>query len=199
MNQYSNITPKWGKNRYNLWSCESLEYQDSEKEKFILALSSDPNSVSFGQMRKFNKIACMDCKHYITGQCPFPKEEINQIAKKYKVLKPKCSVCNLPLSFHHFLLQKHSKENLCVRCKEEKINGTLKKRKKKLINSKIWVICQGIVLCGSIFIPFMEELLNGVLDLGDYIFIGLISLIFIGYLSYYLIKRRKRKKIEEGN
>ena len=59
MNQYSKITPKWGKNRYNLWSCVSLEYQDPEKEKIALSLISGLNRISFRQIRKLNVITCM--------------------------------------------------------------------------------------------------------------------------------------------
>ncbi len=198
MNHYSKITPKWGKNRYNLWSCESLEYQDPEKEKIILFLSSDPNRVSFRQMRKLNKIACMDCRHYITGQCPIPKEEIKQNIRRYKILKPKCSVCSMPLSFHNFMLQKYSTEKLCIMCLQAKNNGSLEEKKKKQKNSKLWEICQVIVLIFSVFITFMGDLIDGIFGVGDYIFIGLISSIII-LLGNYIIKQRKKKKIEEGN
>ncbi|MHA1562746.1 MAG: hypothetical protein ACTSPA_11535 [Promethearchaeota archaeon] len=199
MNQYSKIVPKWGKNRYNLWSCESLEYQDPEKEKIILSLSSDPNRVSFRQMRKFNKIACIDCRHYINGQCPFPKEEIKQNIRIYKILKPKCSVCSMPLSFHNFLLQKYSTEKLCIMCLQAKNNGSLEEKKKKQKNSKLWEICQGIVLIFSLVITFLADLIDGIFGVGDYIFIGLISSIIIVFLGNYIIKRQKKKKIEEGN
>ena len=199
MNQHSKIIPKWGKNRYNLWSCESLEYQDSEKEKIILDLSSNPKRVSFKQMRKFNKIACMDCKHYITDQCPFPKEEIKQNIRRYKILKPKCSVCSMPLSFHYFLLQKYSTEKLCIMCLQAKIDGSLEEKKKKQKNSKLLEICQVIVICFSVVFTFMEDLLDGVFGVGDYIFIGLCSSIIIVFLVNYIIKRRKKKKIEEEN
>ncbi len=197
MNQYSKIIPKWGKNRYNLWSCESLEYKDPEKEKIILSLSSDPKRVSFKQIRKLNKITCMDCKHYYSCQCPFSKEEISRIAKKYKNLKPKCSICSLPLSFHHFLLEKNSIEKLCIMCSEAKINGTLEEKKKKQKKSKKLEICELIIVLIFLFLSFMEVLFDGVIDWGDFLFYGFFGLIIIGYLSYYLIKRRKKKKIEE--
>lgn len=199
MNQYSKITPKWGKNRYNLWSCVSLEYQDPEKEKIILSLSSNPNKVTFRQMRKLNKIACMDCRHYITGQCPFQKEEIKQSIRKYKILKPKCSVCNMPLSFHNFLLQKYSTEKLCIMCLQAKNNGSLEEKRKKQKNSKLLEICQVIVIFFSVSFTFMGELIDGVFGVGDYIFIGLCSSIIIIFLVNFIIKRRKNKKIEEGN
>ncbi|QEE15559.1 hypothetical protein DSAG12_01385 [Promethearchaeum syntrophicum] len=197
MNQYSKIIPKWGKNRYNLWSCESLEYQDSEKEKIILSLSSDPKRVSFRQIRKLNKIACMDCKHYITGQCPFPKEEIKQNSRRYKILKPKCSVCSMPLSFHNFLLQKYSTEKLCIMCLQAKINGSLEEKKKKNKKTKIWEILEGIGMVFIMVISTAEVFLDGVFDLGDYVFIGLFSLFIVGYLSYFFIKRRNKKKYED--
>ena len=199
MNQYSKIPPKWGKNKYNLWSCVSLEYQDPEKEKIILSLSSNPNNVSFRQMRKLNKIECMDCKHYITGQCPFPKEEIKQNIKNYKILKPKCSVCSMPISFHNFLLQKYSTEKLCIICLKAKNNGSLEEKKKKQKNSKKFQICELIFMIIFSMLSFMEVLFDGVIDGGDYFFFGFFGLIIIGYLSYYLIKRRIKKKIEEGN
>ena len=198
MDQYSKIIPKWGKNRYNLWSCESLEYQDPEIEKMILSVSSS-KKVSFKQIRQLNIITCMDCKHYTTGQCPISNEEIKQNAKKYKSLKPKCTVCNLPLSFHHFLLHKNLHEKLCIICSEAKINGSLKKRQKKQRKSKIWVIFRAICLCCPLVFFSIEIFLDGVFDWADYLFIGIFVSIFIGYISYYVIKRRKKKKIEEGN
>jgi len=196
MNQYSKITPKWGKNRYNLWSCESLEYQDPEKEKTVLAMSSN-FKVYFKQIRKLNKITCMDCKNLYNGQCPFSNEMIKQTAKKYKNLKPKCSVCSLPLSFHHFLLEKNSIEKLCIMCSEAKINGTLEEKKKKQKKSKKLEICELIIVLIFLFLSFMEVLFDGVINWGDFLFYGFFGLIIIGYLSYYLIKRRKKKKIEE--
>ncbi|MBA7581044.1 hypothetical protein ES708_22943 [subsurface metagenome] len=198
MNQYSKIVPKWGKNNYNLWSCESLQYEDPELEKIAHSISSS-QKVSFKQMRKFNKIACMDCKHYISGQCPLSNEQINQSAKRYKNLKPKCTVCGLPLSFHHFLLYKNSHEKLCTMCLEAKNNGNLEEKKKKQKKSKILEICELIIMCFVMFFTFMDALLDGVFDWEDYFFIGFISLIPIGYIIYKIIKGRKKKKIEEGN
>ena len=198
MNHYSKITPKWGKNIYGLWSCQSLQYQDPEKEKTVLAMSSN-FKVYFKQIRKLNKITCMDCKHYYNGQCPFSNEIIQLTAKKYKSLKPKCSVCSLPLSFHHFLLEKNSDEKLCIMCSEAKIHGTLEEKKKKQKNSKKLQICELIFIIIFSMLTYMEVLFDGVTDGGDYFFFGFLGLIIIGIFSYYLIKRRKKKKIEEEN
>ncbi len=200
MNQYSKITPKWGKNIYNLWGCESLEFDDPEKEKIVQPLRSNPKKISFKQMlafRKFNKIVCMDCKHYITKQCSFSNEEIEHVAQKYKSLNPKCSVCDMPLTFHHLLLKENSQETLCIMCEEAKINGTLKGKEKKKKTFKILEICEGIFILLMMILTSAEPFLDGVIDWADYFFIGLFSLMIIGFLSYYLIKRRKKKKIEE--
>ena len=199
MNQYSKIIPKWGKNIYGLWSCEFLEYNDPEMEKIVEPLRSDPKKVSMKQMfafRKLNKIACMDCKYYISRQCPFSKEEIEQAAKKYKDLKPKCSGCDFPITFHQFFLQNSHHEKLCLNCKEAKINGTFKEKKKKQGLNKM-EICEGIIMIFALSFTFMEVLLDGVFDWGDFIFIGFVSLIPIGYIIYKIIKRRRKKKIEE--
>ena len=202
MNQFSKIIPKWGKNIYSFWGCESLEYEDPEKEKIIQPLKSEPKKLSFKQLlafRKFNKIVCMDCKHYTSGQCPFSKEEIEQNAKKYKTMNPKCNVCDMPLTFHHLLLRKNSQETLCTMCEEAKINGTLEEKQKKEKKFKIGNIFQLIILIFAMFVTSIEIFLDGIFDWGDYFFIGFFSLILIGYSSYYLIKRRKKKKIEEDN
>lgn len=201
MNQYSKIIPKWGRNMYNLWGCESLEYQDPEKEKIIQPLRSDPKKVSMKQMfafRKLNIITCMDCKHYISRHCPFSKEEIEQAAKKYKVLKPKCSGCDFPITFHQYFLQNSHHVKLCVNCKEAKINGTFKEKKKKKSLNKL-EICEGIVMLVAIFFTSFEIFFDGVIDWADYLFYGIFGLSFIGYISYKIIKRRKIKKIEEEN
>ena len=201
MNHYSKITPKWGKNIYDLWSCEFLEYDDPEKEKLIQPLRSDPKKLSMKQMfafRKFNIITCMDCKHYISRQCPFSKEEIEQAAKKYKALKPKCSGCDFPITFHQFFLQNIHHEKFCVNCEEAKINGTFKEKKKKRSSNKLQ-ICEGIVMIIVIFFTSAEIFFDGVIDWADYFFIGFFCLIVIGYIVYKIIKRRKKKKIEEGN
>jgi len=202
MNQYSKITPKWGKNIYGLWSCEFLEYDDPEMEKIVQPLRSDPKKVSMKQMFKFRKlniIACMDCKHYLSGQCPFSKEEIEQASKKYKNVKPKCSNCSLPLTFHQFLLQNFSYEKLCVTCKEAKINGTLEEKQKKQKKTSKLFICELIIMLILMVFTFVEVLLDGVFDWGDYLFYGCIGLMVIVLLSYKIIKKRKKKKIEEEN
>ena len=198
MKQYSKIIPKWGKNIYNLWDCQALEYADPEIEKIAISFGSSKN-ISNKQFRKFNKIVCMDCKHYTTGQCPISNEEIKQNVKKYKSLKPKCSVCSMSLSFHTFLFHKNSHEQLCTMCLIAKNNGTLEEKQKKNKKSTIFEIFEGIIMIFALSFTFIEVLLDGVFDWGDYIFIGFVSLIIVGYLRYKIIKRRKKKKIEEGN
>ena len=60
--------------------------------------------------------------------------------------------------------------------------GTLKKRKKKLKNSKIWVFFQAIALFLCILIPSIEIFLDGIIDWADYLFYGIFGLSFIGYI-----------------
>ena len=115
-------------------------------------------------LRKLDVIVCRDCKHYITGQCSFSKEDIEQNAKKYKVLKPKCSACGLPLTFHQFLLNNILQEKLCINCVEAKINGTFEGKKKKLRTSKFLEICEAIFLCIMVILTSFETLMDGVFD-----------------------------------
>ena len=201
MNQYSKITPKFGKNIYGLWSCESLEYNDPEKEKIIQPLRSDPKKVSIKQMfafRKLNIITCMDCKHYISHQCLFSREEIEQAAKKYKKGIPTCSNCSLPLTFHQCFLQNNHHVKLCVTCKEAKINGTLSETQKiQKIRSKL-ATCEVITILFLMVFIFSTILFDGVFDWGDYIAIGFFSLLIFGFSIYFLIKRRKKRKLEEA-
>jgi hypothetical protein len=141
MFQKSKITPKWGKNIYNLWSCEFLEYQDPEKEKIIEPFRDDPKKVPLKKLmalRKLNKIACMDCRHYISQQCSLSQYDIQESAKKYNNVKPKCEICGFPLTFHQYLLQDFSLEKLCVPCADKKIEGTLGKKKKKNLVQVNW-------------------------------------------------------------
>ena len=107
MFQNSKITPRWGKNIYNLWGCESLEYQDPEKESIVRSAAARPKGVpikKFLKIRKFNKIVCMDCKHFISQQCPLSHLEIQEAAKKYIVLKLKCENCIIPLKITNFYI-----------------------------------------------------------------------------------------------
>ena len=197
MNQFSKIYPKWGKKGYNLWGCESLKYQDPEIDRIAQSFGSYPKKITFKQIRKLKGIACRGCTHYITGQCPYSKEEIEQLVKKFKLLKPKCSVCSLPLSFHYFLFERNSPEQLCIICLEAKINGTLEERKKKTKRSKMPEILQLICMSVVLLLSTAEAFFDGVFDWGDYIFIGLFSFLFLFGLTYLLIKRKRKKKLEE--
>jgi membrane protein DedA with SNARE-associated domain len=45
---------------------------------------------------------------------------------------------------------------------------------------------------------FGEAIFDNVFNWADYFFIGVLCLIPVGYIGYRLIRRRKRKKIEES-